>query len=370
MSTKNTAGHFRTVTFRFTTRQPLPVGEQVFVTGNVAELGHWEQPGFALTRMDDLLWEGHVSVESTLTIEYKITRGSWETEEVLPGGQWPRNSTIAPGPDRVEERVLFAWRDQRVVPPEIVGDYRVHENVTSAHLELPRTVIVWLPPSYATQPDRRYPVLYLHDGQQVFDPTTSTHQQDWQVDECCTELINADRMEEIIAVGIYSTTKRREEYAASHTGAAYARFVVEELKPFIDSTYRTRPEREHTAVAGSSMGGGIAFYTAWTYADVFSAAACLSPAFTYRQDDRILKAVQSAAAVPDTRFFLYGGHGDDLERLLIQDLYAMRDALASKGVKPGPQLLIVEDPEGLHNEAAWAKHTSKWLLFFYGTSAS
>ncbi len=366
MKRKTTPPTARRISFRINTMHPLPVGEQVFISGNVSALGGWDPASFALARRDDLVWEGDIIVPSDVPVEYKITRGSWDTEEVLANGRLPDNHLIPPGADITEEHTVRQWHDQRIVQPRIVGAYRVHERVASEHLRHERTVIVWLPPSYETDPDRRYPVLYMHDGQQVFDPNTSTWGQDWEVDEWCTKLIKEGRLQEIIVVGIYSTPDRFVEYNPSELGEAYTRFVVEELKPFIDRTYRTRPDRAHTAVAGASMGGGISFYMAWTRPDVFFGAACLSSAFEYKQDRYTLDLVKKTRTAPDLRLFLYCGQGDDLERRLTGDLHAMLEVLAEKGIRPGENLLVSEDPEAAHNEAAWARHTDHWLLFLFG----
>ncbi len=345
---------------------PLPVGEQVFIAGNAGALGSWDPAGFALTRSEDLVWLGDVMVPSDTIIEYKVTRGSWDTEEVRQDGSVPDNHVIMADKDTIEEHTVHHWQDQRVAQPHIVGEYRIHEQFKSARLRHNRTVIVWLPPSYGSDPEHRYPVLYMHDGQQVFDPNTSTWGQDWQVDEWCTKLIREGRLQEIIVVGIYSTTDRFIEYNPSELGDAYTHFVLDELKPFIDSAYRTLPDRDHTAVAGASMGGGISFYMAWTRPDAFFGAACLSPAFQYKQDRHTLDLVEKTDAPPDLRLFLYCGQGDDLERQLTGDLHTMGDALAKKGIYPDDKLLVQEDPEGRHNEASWANHTDHWLLFLFG----
>ncbi len=366
MKTKKATTKARRITFRIITMHPLPVGEQVFVVGNADALGNWNPTGFALSRTEDLVWTGAVMALSDSMIEYKITRGSWDTEEVRQDGSVPDNHIVMACNDTIEERTVHHWHDQRVAQPQIVGEYRVHEYVESSRLRYKRSVIVWLPPSYGSEPDRRYPVLYMHDGQQVFDPNTSTWGHDWQVDEWCAKLIGEGRLQEIIVVGIYSTPDRFIEYNPSALGDAYTLFVLDELKPFIDTEYRTLPDRDQTAVAGASMGGGIAFYMAWTHPEAFFGAACLSPAFQYKQDRHMLDLVRNTDTPPDLRFFLYCGQGDDLERRLTGDLHAMRGALAQRGIEPCEKVVVLEDPEGAHNEASWARHTDNWLLFLFG----
>lgn len=364
------ATDYRRITFEVATMSPLPAGEQVFVAGDHEALGNWAPDGLALARFSDNLWSETVELPAGRVIEYKITRGSWDTEELGPDGTVPANRRIPPTGDHVLRHVVHHWKDARLGPaPRITGDFRVHERVASPRLRLPRKVIVWLPPSYETEVSRRYPVLYMQDGQQVFDPLTSTWNQDWEVDERCTQLIEEGRLEEILVVGIYSTDDRRLEYCPSRLGSAYAEFVVSELKPMIDAEYRTLPGPTHTAVAGSSMGATISFFLAWTRPEVFGAVACLSPAFRYLGDQTVLDLVREANRAPPLRIFLYGGAGDDLERQLLPGMREMAALLKAKGFRDGENLLVVEDPDGRHHEAAWARQTERWLLFLFGRGA-
>ena len=165
---------------------------------------------------------------------------------------------------------------------EIIGNVRYHRQMASPLLKHARDIIVWLPPTYLRTKQRRYPVLYMHDGQNLFDPATAFLNNDWRADEMADRLMRKKRMKEVILVGIYNTPERIPEYSGGKPGRNFARFVVEELKPLIDSTYRTMPEAKHTAVLGSSMGGLSAFYFAWWYPEVFSQAACMSSSFFWK----------------------------------------------------------------------------------------
>lgn len=358
----------RQVTFEIRTRVPLRVGEQVFLAGSERALGGWRPDGFPLTRIDDNVWTGSAALPADQVTEYKITRGTWNTEESLEDGSLPGNKIIDRGGDRVVRHEVLTWKDACAGPaPQITGDYRIHEGFHSRYLRFDRRVIVWLPPSYQKKPDLRYPVLYMQDGQQVFDPQTSTWKQDWQVDEWCARLMAEGKMREIIVVAAYSTEDRFIEYSPSLAGPEYGRFLIEELKPFIDREYRTLPGREVTAVAGSSMGGAISFYLAWTRPDIFFGAACLSPAFKFRNDQFSLDMVRGSARAPDTRIFLYCGLGDPTEQELAQGMREMAGLLKARGFAPSRNLAVVEDASAKHSEAAWAKHTGQWLLFLFGT---
>ncbi len=248
----------------------------------------------------------------------------------------------------------------------IVGQFQRHAAVASRYLDLPRTVTVWLPPGYAEEPDRRYPVVYLTDGQQVFDPATSTHGVDWGVDDFGEVLIRAGQVEPFIAVAADSTAERAEEYDPAVRGADYAKFATRELKPMIDSAYRTMPDRAHTSTAGASRGGAVAFHLAWTHPHLFGAAICLSPAFAYQGTRMLLDEVKRSDITPDLRLYLYVGGGDELERTLTPGTREMAELLQPR-LRIGPNLILRETPEAAHNEAAWRAETPEWLHFLYGT---
>jgi enterochelin esterase-like enzyme len=167
--------------------------------------------------------------------------------------------------------------------------------VASAHVQ-PRNVTIWLPPGYDSS-NRRYPVIYMHDGQNIFVPGQAFGGEEWGVDEALSRMIADRQTRGAIVVGIWNTNLRGREYLptkvatllppdqralieTTHGGAsradAYLRFIVSELKPRIDREFRTRPDRNHTSIMGSSMGGLISLYALGEYPDVFGRAAALS----------------------------------------------------------------------------------------------
>ena len=361
------AAEMRRVTFSITTTEPLPVGEQVFVTGGNPALGSWSPDGLPLTRVDDDLWSAVIDLPADQVIEFKITRGAWATESLTKDGTIAPNFELAPSDDDEAKITVLHWKDRQPPPaPKIVGLYKIHDAFHSEFLRFDRKVIVWLPPSYEKKPKRRYPVLYMHDGQQVFDPQTSTHGQDWEVDEWCQKLIKENQLKEIIVVATYCTEDRFPEYDPAQIGEDYVQFMVEELKPFIDKEYRTLKGRNNTAVAGASMGGTISFYLAWTRPDVYFGAACLSPAFKFKDNQKDLDLVRDADKAPDIKVFLSCGQGDELEEELIVGMREMAELLRSKKFRDHKNLLVTEDPKAQHNEAAWRDITDQWLTFLFG----
>lgn len=173
--------------------------------------------------------------------------------------------------------------------PSVVGNLTIHEDFPSRHVES-RAIRVWTPEDY--DPSLRYDVIYMHDGQNLFDSSITWNHQEWGVDETLTALMEAGKIRPCIVVGIDNTSLRYEEYYPSAIcddvpagvlpedfrplGDEYLRFVVEEVKPWVDSLYSTCEGPDHTFIMGSSCGGLISSYAFCLYPEVFGGAACLS----------------------------------------------------------------------------------------------
>ncbi len=244
---------------------------------------------------------------------------------------------------------------------KIVGKADYHKDVFSPILNNKRDILVWLPTGYNPKknPDKKYPVLYMQDGQNLIDPKTSYAGKDWRVDETITKLIRQKKIKEIIVVGIYNSPDRLDEYSWGEKGQNYLKFLVTELKPFIDSVYKTMPNKNNTAIMGSSMGGLISFYAAWHYPDVFSMAGCMSSSF-YFNNDRSIKQVEDYKG-PKKHIKFYIDHGEDGnirgQRMFVE--------LSKKGYVIGQDIDYYYEPGGEHNERDWASRLERPLLFFF-----
>ncbi len=347
------------------TAMSLGVGEQVFLAGESDELGDWNPAAVPMTRMDDARWEALLTLHTAAPLQFKITRGTWETEEAGADGQAPANRLLVPTDQGRMEIAVVNWKDRAAAKtgPQITGDFKVLPNMHSKFLEHDRDVIIWFPPGYATHPTRRYPVLYMHDGRQVFDPSTSTWGKDWQVDELAQDMILSGELEPFIVVAIDCTVARRDEYAPARKGDDYLRFLLQELKPHVDATWRTDPDR--TYIAGASMGGLISFYAAWKHPDVFSGAACLSPAFVERYGLECVRMVQADREhLPGIQLFLSCGGAAGLEAELLDGTLHMADLLKNVGF-PESRMTVRIESWAEHNEEAWARMTPHWLRFLF-----
>jgi len=220
-------------------------------------------------------------------------------------------------------------------------------------------------------PNQRYPVLYMHDGQNLFDPETAyQHGNHWRIGETAPALITAGRVEPLILVGIYNTGPARiEEYTPTRDarlggGQAdhYGRLIVEELKPFIDTTYRTKPDAAHTGIGGSSLGGLVTLHLGFAYPRVFSRLAVLSPSVWW--DRRaILRTVRQASPKPNLRIWVDMGTAEG--RRGLDDARLLKAALVGAGWSEGADLHYAEYEGADHSEGAWAARIGpvlEWLF--------
>lgn len=257
-------------------------------------------------------------------------------------------------------------------PHTLSGEFRAHRGFRSEFLTADRDVLVYLPPGYAAEPERRYPVFYMHDGQNLFDGATSfIPGQEWRVDETAQALVRARAIEPVIVVGIYHAgVGRVEEYTPSadprlgRGGKAdlYGRLVVEELKPFIDSQYRTKTEARDTALGGSSLGGLVTMYLGLCYPQVFGKLAVVSPSVWWDRR-RILGDVSALATETRARVWLDMGTAEG--RNAVAGARLLRDALVARGWGLGRDLKYFEARGAGHTESAWARRVDPILRFLF-----
>ncbi len=304
------------------------------------------------------------------TYQFKFTRGNWEKVESTEKGIGIGNRVIVLSSDSTISCSIGGWADDFVVPQKNTASANVHVMDTAFFIpQLNRTRRIWiyLPRGYTTT-KKHYPVMYLQDGQNLFDERTSAVGNEWGVDECLDSLI-AKGKPGCIVVGIDNGgEKRMNEYnpyeftlkdaAASNIfipeGNEYLVFLTKTLKPFIDKKYRTLSSKENTIIAGSSMGGLIAYYAAIKYPDVFGKAGVFSPSFWTAPQVNTL--TDSVTRKMDSKFFFYiGGMEGETH------INNMTEVAEKLGTNSNTMIYSVIDAEGKHNETAWRK----WFAEFY-----
>jgi enterochelin esterase-like enzyme len=355
------------ITFMVSTYK-LDDSSSVYITGNDKKIGEWDPSLIKLNKIQGNIWKIELSFPKGTKLEYKFTLGGWNMEALNDKGGTPNNSVLNVTNDTIVSVIINHWgrAASRTASfhGQITGEVKYHRNFQGKGL-LPRDIIVWLPPSYEKEKQKRYPVLYAHDGQNLFDPSTSSFGVDWQMDETADSLIKQGKIKEIIIVGIYNSSQRMKEYYTGDTGKTYMKFIVNELKPFIDKTYRTLPDRKNTTSMGSSAGGLVSFMLVWEYNKIFSKAACVSPSFFIRGLDYITPVLEYKGKRKDIMTYIDCG-GVGLDSLLLDGAEKMLSALKEKGYKKGKDYTWFFDKTGEHNEQNWARRLWRPLEFFYG----
>ncbi len=254
----------------------------------------------------------------------------------------------------------------------LTGNVLKLQGFRSDVLDNRRDVHVYLPPGYDAMPERRHPVLYLHDGQNVFDGATAyVPGQEWQVDETAEALITAGHLRPLIIVAVdHAGADRAHELAPTRDHArgagghadSYGRFLLDELKPWVDATYRTDPSREATAVGGSSLGGLFTLHLGLTRPEDVGALLVMSPSLWW--DRRVLLDRYSTLTgrLP-WRIWLDCGTAEG--RDTVRNVRALRSILLRKGWQGGGDLRYVEARDATHSEAAWAARMPDALRFLF-----
>jgi predicted alpha/beta superfamily hydrolase len=345
--------------------------DSVFISGNHPKLGNWNPGRISLDSNADDSWQQTFSFNTGTHLKYKFTRGSWESEALYERGSTPTDWELLVQNDTIITIHILTWKDLEIpaqISGQITGHVKYHKNIKAYGLK-PRDLIVWLPPDYDLDLSGRYPVLYMHDGQNLMDPHTAIFNTDWQIDEAADSLISLNLLPPIIIVGIYNSPDRSLEYMETDSGKLYMKLVVDIIKPLIDQTYRTKSGRAHTATGGSSAGGLVSFMLLWEHRDVFSKAACLSTPFKYASESYEINYVDNVRndtkALPD--ILLYMDYGDDeLDSLLAPGNQTMVQALLNAGYHEGTDFVCYPLTNSRHSESSWAKSCPRFLQFLFG----
>ena len=377
-----------------TIRARVPAGTgPLYLSGNLPQLGPW--------RADALPMRGagrertaRITTAPGTALEYKFTLGSWDREALSATGTVPANYRLRVDRDTVVVHEVAGfklgvgayiadWRGSGVL-----GRLVYWTDVRSAFLRPTRVVEVWLPPGYDADSTTRYPVLYMHDGQNLFDPRIANTGVDWGVDETVVRLTKQGVIPPIIVVGAWSTEERSREYSPWHGAPEYARFLIEELMPRVNREFRTRTGPANTAVMGSSMGGLLSFYLVTHHPETFGACGCMSTHFPLSEEvaERMLNLPAAGPGVPDTtpyvvrdiRSGLKSPAGTrywfDYGTLSLDSAYGpthavMRQWLLAQGLVEGRDFVIRRYAGATHNEASWRARLGDALTFLFARPA-
>jgi predicted alpha/beta superfamily hydrolase len=283
--------------------------------------------------------------------EYKLTRGGWDKGECKAGGGFIANRVLTVPAESSVQLNVEEWSDRFPSKPRVSTATRNVHIIDTAflipQLQRVRRVWIYLPDGYEGSQEH-YPVLYMHDGQNVFDDATS-YAGEWGVDECLDSM-----KKKCIVVAIDNgLAKRINEYCpydmekfGKGEGDQYVEFLAKTLKPFIDKNYRTKPGKQNTFVAGSSMGGIISMYAVLKYPDVFGGAGVFSPAFWV--GPKIFDDIKAKGSKVNSKIYFYAGNQEG--ETMVPDTKKAYELMST--VSKSKMTTVIRE-EGKHNEQRW-----------------
>lgn len=360
-----------TVTFRVTVPESTPEGDTVYITGLFQ---NWNpgDPDWALTPEGGNVHSITSEFETGSSIQFKFTRGSWDTVEKGPSGEEIVNRVLTLNESRTYELNVPRWADTSDVETRtLTGDVTEH---TVPGLLDGRRVWVYLPPGYH-EGDERHPVHYMLDGQNVFDVSTS-FVGEWEVDETCERLIAAGDMRPIIVVALDNGGGDRvHEYTptvdpgrnAGGGAAEHFEAIVGTLKPWVEANYRVKTGPDDTGFSGSSLGGLMSLYAALHHGDVFGRIGAISPSIWW--DDHVILDMVDSMPKPAVRLWADMGTDEGStqqnDQAYVDDLELLKQKLIAKGFVENEDLVVFVDPGARHNEQSWSQRYDEVLKYLY-----
>ena len=357
----------QTLTIELTT--PVDDSRPVYIVGN---FNNWnvDEQRFRLRRLTQgkFIFTFPLDMILPKRLEYKYVRGGWENKELDEFGN-STNNRVLENPQGYVYDFVPRWSNYGLTfNPSFSPKIKViSEEFEIPQLKKKRKVTVLLPFNYGKRTEKHYPVLYLHDAQNLFNPNSPYG--NWAIDNKLAVLAEKGLGDLIVVAVDHAGTERMNEFLPIKSqlgvseGKKYVRFMAETLKPYIDSHYRTMPERSHTGMGGSSMGGLITAYAALMLPDVFGKFMVFSPSLWITRHVHFdsIPFFQPNA----TKIYVYAGGKEGSG--MIPNVKKLRDSIKSQGFESSSvQIKLAIDPQGLHAESRLGEEFPKaveWLFF-------
>lgn len=354
-----------------------PADPDIYIAG---DFNNWD-PGakdFRLTKEANG-YKITLDIEKGRKIEYKFTMGSWEKVEKGKDYEEISNRSAEIKKDnKILKHKILNWcnasKDKNMKKSTVTGNVIHIRDFYMPQLDRKRDLRIYLPPDYDTS-DKRYPVIYMQDGQNLFDEATS-FAGEWQIDETMERFYKEAKINGAIVVGIDNhPLKRADEYSpwvndnyrkdTGGEGDLYTTFIVETLIPWVNENYRTLPQKENTMIAGSSLGGLISVYAGCKYPGVFGKLGIFSPAFWFA-DPHIKDYIKSHPIMPSAKVYMDVGtkEGSDkeMQKAYLNDAKEIFQVLQDSGL-PSEHIRFVIDEGARHHEGSWAKRFPDAILW-------
>ncbi|PKL49761.1 MAG: hypothetical protein CVV42_05345 [Candidatus Riflebacteria bacterium HGW-Riflebacteria-2] len=350
------------INLNFSIKADIPAGESVYITGNLPELGNWNPVGRKLDLRNDGTCSLEVPARKGSIIEYKITRGSWKTQGIYDTQIVPPDNIVIKASKNQEAHIdIIDWLDQRNIDSDPVIGRLIDSEIFPCHgLAHKRPIQIWLPDSY-DESGKPCAVIYMHDGQNLFDPAQAFAGVDWKVDETVTRLVNNGEIRQCIVVGIPNSPERMKELNLyTPEGKAYAEFIVNEVKPWVEKNFNASQQPSDNALIGASMGGLISFQMLYAYDKSFSLAGCLSTSFQKTNGQIFNQFARNSFKPLEAKLYLDAG---EFEPPIARAYFDMMKLLKENGFIEGHNLMGYYEEQATHCEARWAGRLPLALKF-------
>lgn len=345
-------------------RYYTPLNDTLFIASNI---NNWDtaNAAYMLVKQTDGSYKTDITATAGSTVEFKFTRGSWANVETMLDGTYLPNRSFTYTSGQTITCQIENWQDMLGWHTSTGNTYVLDLDFQMPQLNRMRRIWVCLPTDYFTT-NNAYPVVYMHDGQNLFDNVYAPYGE-WNVDSTMDAIFNQFSPTAII-VGIDNgSVERINEYSpwintqyGGGDGEAYSAFIVNTLKPYIDSHFRTMPNRENTGIAGSSMGGLISLYAALQYPSVFSKAALFSPSFWF--SDSLLTYMNTVTYSLPQRFYFLAGQNESTT--MVSDIQDVTAKLTQQGFTSGDITTVVKT-DGQHSEWFWKREFPDAFMWLF-----
>ena len=301
-------------------------------------------------------------------IDYKITQGNWDFSETDENGNGIPNRILDKADqEQTVDLEIKSWSAPKEKQHTLTSNVKIlSENFTIPQLKTTRKIWIYLPPDYETS-GKRYPVIYMHDGQNLFDDFTS-FSGEWRVDETLNDIYK-ETGKSAIVIGIDNGGDKRlaeyspwnnEKYKTTGEGDLYVDFLAKTLKPYIDKTFRTQKQSSRTIILGSSMGGLISLYASAKYPSVFGKAGIFSPAFWFVSKDLKMFLNINKNNLKHSKFYFVAGKNED--ESMVPEIETVNQLLLKKSV-PEKNIVLKIDEDGTHSESYWKRELKAGLIW-------
>ena len=355
------------VTFRLKTPENTPRGSSFYMAGSII---NWVPNDVNFQFQENQSGDLTLTIDSvTNSFEYKICRGTWNDVEVDSTGMDITNREYADSLGNNIQIRVEAWRDQipakKIVSTASENVYFLPTSIEIPQLKRRRTIKVYFPPNYSSS--QGFPVIYMFDGQNLFDNSTA-FSGEWHVDETLDSLYRTRAFSCIVVAIYHGDTERLNELTPwpnemkeGGDGEKFAKFIVKDLKPYIDSHYRTWPDRDNTMIMGSSLGGLMSLYMALEYPEVFGKAGILSPSLWWSEE--AFKQIDKFKKKRFQQFYISVGEQEGNKT--VRNVEKVNKLLKEKGYSEN-ELFVNINPEGKHSETFWSSEFEKAVKWIFG----